>query len=86
LRVLPPVLSAHWALILSEHFGTVAEGKHSFGSVAVENGDVLGFVAFTTNINKLYKSIILKKVSTLSFCWLGKLWQKSVTGTQRDIP
>jgi len=42
-------------------YEAIAQSKASFGFVAEEEGSVLGFVAFTTNINKLYKSVILKK-------------------------
>ena len=37
------------------------QSNSSFGIVAVRNGKVLGFAAFTTNINKLYKSVVWKK-------------------------
>jgi len=39
----------------------IAESKVSFGFVAQEGEKILGFVAFTTNLNALYKSIVLKK-------------------------
>lgn len=42
-------------------YEAITQSKDSFGFVAEENGEVLGFVAFTTNLNKLYKSVILKK-------------------------
>ena len=42
-------------------YEAIAEGKLSFGFAAEENGRVLGFVAFTSNLNKLYKSVVLKK-------------------------
>ncbi len=42
-------------------YQAIAQSKDSFGFVAEENDKVLGFVAFTPNLNKLYKSVILKK-------------------------
>jgi ribosomal protein S18 acetylase RimI-like enzyme len=39
----------------------IVQSQDGFGLVAEENGKVLGFVAFTTNLSKLYKSVILKK-------------------------
>lgn len=42
-------------------YEAIAQNKTSFGFVAEEENSVLGFVAFTTNLNKLYKSVILKK-------------------------
>ncbi len=42
-------------------YEAIGESESSFGFAAEENGRVLGFVAFTTNINKLYKSVVLKK-------------------------
>ena len=42
-------------------YKAVAEDENSFGFVASENGEVLGFVAFTTNLSKLYKYVALKK-------------------------
>ncbi len=42
-------------------YEAIAQSESSFGIVAVKNEKVLGFAAFTTNINKLYKSIIRRK-------------------------
>ncbi|HBG28775.1 MAG: hypothetical protein A2Y10_07065 [Planctomycetes bacterium GWF2_41_51] len=42
-------------------YEAIAEDKNSFGFVAVEDDKVLGFVAFSTNLSKLYKYVILKK-------------------------
>jgi len=43
-------------------YEAIAESEYSFGFVAVENDKVLGFVAFTTDLNSLYKSIMVKKM------------------------
>ena len=42
-------------------YESIVQSKSSFGVVAVSNGKVLGFAAFTTNINTLYKSIVWRK-------------------------
>jgi ribosomal protein S18 acetylase RimI-like enzyme len=42
-------------------YEAIAQSKSSFGVAAVRNGKVLGFAAFTTNINALYKSIVWRK-------------------------
>ncbi len=42
-------------------YDAIVKSKSSLGVVAVRNEKVIGFVAFTTNLNKLYKSIILRK-------------------------
>jgi len=42
-------------------YEAIAQSKSSFGVVTVRDKKVLGFAAFTTNINKLYKSIIWRK-------------------------
>jgi len=42
-------------------YEAIVRSKSSFGVVAVRNEKVLGFAAFTTNINTLYKSIVWKK-------------------------
>ncbi len=42
-------------------YEAIAHSKDSFGFVAEENDKILGFVAFTPNLTRLYKSVILKK-------------------------
>ncbi len=42
-------------------YEAVVQSKSSFGVVAVRNAKVLGFAAFTTNLNKLYKSAVWRK-------------------------
>lgn len=42
-------------------YDVIAEDENSFGFVAIENDAVLGFVAFSTNLSKLYKYVALKK-------------------------
>jgi len=42
-------------------YEAIVQSNSSFGFVAVSNEKVLGFAAFTTNINTLYKAIIWRK-------------------------
>ena len=42
-------------------YEAIAEDENSFGFVALENGEVLGFIAFSVNLGKLYKYVALKK-------------------------
>ncbi len=42
-------------------YEAIVQSNSSFGVVAVRNEKVLGFAAFSTNINTLYKSIVWKK-------------------------
>ena len=42
-------------------YEAVAEDKNSFGFVAVEDDKVLGFVAFSINLSRLYKHVATEK-------------------------
>lgn len=55
-------------------YETIAQSEASFGFVAQENDKVLGFVAFTSSLNKLYKSIILKRGLCFAFLLVGKMF------------
>jgi ribosomal protein S18 acetylase RimI-like enzyme len=55
-------------------YQAIAKDKSSFGFVAEENERVLGFIAFTTNLNKLYKSVILKKGWRFALLLVGKMF------------
>ena len=54
-------------------YEAVAEDKSSFGFVAVEDDKVLGFVAFSTNLSKLYKHIVFKKGLKFGFILAKKM-------------
>ncbi len=54
-------------------YEAIAQSKSSFGIVAVRNGKVLGFAAFTTNINSLYKSIVWKKGLKFALLLAGRM-------------
>jgi ribosomal protein S18 acetylase RimI-like enzyme len=42
-------------------YETIAQSKSSFGFVAQEANKIVGFVAFTTDISKLYRLVVLRK-------------------------
>ncbi len=42
-------------------YEAIVKSKSSLGVVAMRDGKVLGFAAFTTNLNKLYKSVVWRK-------------------------
>ncbi|MGD0784739.1 MAG: GNAT family N-acetyltransferase [Sedimentisphaerales bacterium] len=48
-------------------YEAIAEDKNSFGFVAVEDDKVLGFVAFSLNLSRLYKYVALKKGFKFAF-------------------
>ena len=54
-------------------YEAITQSKFSFGFVAKKNEKLLGFVAFTTNINKLYRSVVLKKGLRFTFLLAGKM-------------
>lgn len=54
-------------------YEAIAEDKNSFGFVAVENDNVLGFIAFTTNLSKLYRYVVLKKGFKFAFILAKKM-------------
>ncbi|MCK4887624.1 MAG: GNAT family N-acetyltransferase [Planctomycetes bacterium] len=54
-------------------YEAIAEDENSFGFVAVEDGEVLGFVAFTTGLSKLYKYVALKKGLKFGFILVRKM-------------
>jgi ribosomal protein S18 acetylase RimI-like enzyme len=55
-------------------YEAISQSKDGFGFVVEENSSVLGFVAFATNINKLYRSVILKKGPRFAFLLTGKMF------------
>ena len=55
-------------------YEAIAQSKSSFGFVAEKDGKVLGFVAFTTSLNKLYKSVILKRGPLFALLLAGKMF------------
>lgn len=64
-------------------YEAITEDKNSFGFVAIEDGRVLGFIAFSSDLYRLYKYVVLKKGfkfafilarGMLSFKVLKKIW------------
>jgi ribosomal protein S18 acetylase RimI-like enzyme len=55
-------------------YEAITQSKSSFGFVAEKDARVLGFVAFTTNLSKLYKSVILKKGLLFALLLAGKMF------------
>lgn len=55
-------------------YEAIAQSESSFGFVAEEDEKVLGFVAFATNLSKLYKSVILKKGCRFALLLAGKMF------------
>lgn len=54
-------------------YEAIAHSSSSFGFAAEDNDRVLGFVAFTSDLNKLYKSIIVKKGWRFALMLAGKM-------------
>ena len=55
-------------------YEVIAEDENSFGFVAVESEKILGFIAFTTNLKSLYKTVIIKKGFKFAFLLAGKMF------------
>ena len=55
-------------------YEAIAKSVSSFGFAVEDNDKVLGFVAFTTNLNRLYKSIIAKKGWRFALLLAGKMF------------
>jgi len=54
-------------------YGCIAEDNNSFSFVAVDDGKVIGFVAFSTNLSKLYKYVGLKRGFKFGFILARKM-------------
>lgn len=54
-------------------YEAIVQSNSSFGVVAVRNGKVLGFAAFSKNINTLYKSIIWRKGLRFALLLAGQI-------------
>jgi len=55
-------------------YEAVAKSKSGFGFVAVRSQTLIGFVAFATNINALYKSVLWKKGLTFVCLLAGRVF------------
>jgi ribosomal protein S18 acetylase RimI-like enzyme len=54
-------------------YEAIVQSNSSFGVVAIRNEKVLGFAAFTTNINTLYKSIVWRKGLRFALILAGQI-------------
>jgi len=59
---------------VSSLYEAISQSKSSFGFVAEDNDRTVGFVAFTSNLNRLYKSVILRKGSCLILLLAAKMF------------
>jgi len=57
-------------------YDAIVKSKSSLGVVAVRNEKVLGFAAFTTNLNKLYKSVVWRKGLKFALLLAGNMWSR----------
>jgi len=57
-------------------YEAIVKSKSSFGVVAVKKEKVLGFVAFTTNLNKLYRSVVWRKGLKFVLLLAGNMWSR----------
>jgi len=55
-------------------YEAIAQSGSSFGYALEDNGRVFGFVTFTTNLNRLYKSIVARKGWRFAFLLAGKMF------------
>lgn len=54
-------------------YEAIAEDKNSFGFAALKDGKVLGFIAFSTNLGKLYKYIASKRSFKFGFILVRRM-------------
>ncbi|MCD6175442.1 MAG: GNAT family N-acetyltransferase, partial [Planctomycetes bacterium] len=59
---------------MSALYESIAQSPYGFGLVEEIDGKVVGFVAFTTNLKGLYKSIMKKSLFRFGFLLFGKLF------------
>ena len=59
-------------------YEAIAESGSGFGFVAQRNAKVVGFVAFTTNVNVLYRSIIRRNGLKLALVLIRKMFSPTV--------
>jgi ribosomal protein S18 acetylase RimI-like enzyme len=58
-------------------YEAIAASRFSFGLVAESGGKVVGFVVFTTDVNRLYWSTILRRGLRFMFLLAGKMFSVS---------
>ena len=55
-------------------YESIAQSPHGFGLVDESDGKIVGFIAFTTNLKGLYKSILKKNIFRFGFLLFGKMF------------
>jgi len=55
-------------------YGAVADDPTSFGLVAHQDNAVIGFAAFSSNISRLYRAVVLKKGPRFAVMLAGKMF------------
>lgn len=60
--------------VVTALYEAIAEDQNSFCFIAIEDDKVLGFVAFSANLSKLYKFVILKKGFRFGFILAKKMF------------
>jgi ribosomal protein S18 acetylase RimI-like enzyme len=59
-------------------YESIAEDKNSFGFVAIEDDNVLGFVAFSNSLSRLYKYVALRKGFKFALILVRKMFSLKV--------
>ncbi|HDS84318.1 MAG TPA: GNAT family N-acetyltransferase [Phycisphaerales bacterium] len=59
---------------LTALYEAIAEDMDSFGFVATDGDDVVGFAAFSTSLSKLYKQVVRRKGITFGFILARKMF------------
>ena len=59
-------------------YEAISEDKNSFGFTAIEDGEVIGFVAFSCNLSTLYKYVMLKKSWKFFFILVRKIFSLQI--------
>ena len=54
-------------------YEAIVKSQSSFGVIAVRNEKVIGFAALTTNLNKLYKSVVWRKGGKFALLLAGNM-------------
>ena len=55
-------------------YEAMAKSSHSFGYVVKEGDEIIGFSSFTTDLGKLYKSVLRKNFFRFFFLLAGKIF------------
>ena len=70
-------ISSLGADFVTSLYEAIARSDTSFGFVAQDDSKLLGFVAFTANLSRLYRSVVLKKGPRFAVLLAGKMFSVS---------